>query len=555
MLRFTTYFPHVDNVYSHRSTQRYKRKPFISHYWDCRLKGRPAGTPKSDDPNKKKRKRVARERDLCDVKIKITEYLPGTTREEIAGHLGQPPSSANPFWNTIEQMLGATQDPWDAATAAIAGGQTAQSQLGVTTKRFFTVQRVNGTNVNSKVEEIAGGHRHSLADSDRIKKNSVVRWRLKNEKAEKDKMKVQQVRVNFHWSRIPCISSCKSTKWDDRGGARKSNGHCITPLRFPLRHPSLSSMSCSRLLRSFNPRLASFSLLRPQPLLLHPSVFHTSATRYEFTTNTTKMADLDANQKQDPAKKTYHKKATGPALATVKRHSKEDPLKLFGGCFCPFVQRVWISLEHKGIPYQYIEVDPYKKPEALLAINPRGLIPAIKHGNWGCYESSVLMEYLEDLEQGPMLLPRDAKFRATSRLWSDHINRHIVPSFYRYLQEQDSQKQVEHATEFKTEITKLVDAADPIGPFFLGPQMTFVDVQIAPWVLRLRRVLKPYRGWPEPEPGSRWAKWVEAIEGNEAIRATTSTDELYLDSYERYAENRPNTSQVANAVNSGRGLP
>src|ERR1700761_4220864 len=73
--RFETYFPHVDNVYSHRSTQKYKRKPLGSHYWDCRLKGRPPGTPKSDDPNKKKRKRQARERDLCDVKIKITEYF------------------------------------------------------------------------------------------------------------------------------------------------------------------------------------------------------------------------------------------------------------------------------------------------------------------------------------------------------------------------------------------------------------------------------------------------------------------------------------------------
>ncbi|KAF2652867.1 hypothetical protein K491DRAFT_28681 [Lophiostoma macrostomum CBS 122681] len=72
---FTTYFPHVDNVYSHRSSQRHKRKRFVSHYWDCRLKGRPPGTKKSTDPEKKKRKRVARERDLCEVKIKITEYF------------------------------------------------------------------------------------------------------------------------------------------------------------------------------------------------------------------------------------------------------------------------------------------------------------------------------------------------------------------------------------------------------------------------------------------------------------------------------------------------
>ena len=74
-------------------------------------------------------------------------------------------------------------------------------------------------------------------------------------------------------------------------------------------------------------------------------------------------------------------------------------------------------------------------------------------------------------------------------------------------------------------------------------------------MLRLRRVLGPYRGWPEPEEGSRWKAWVDAIDREPSVVATTSTDELYLDSYERYAENRPGTSQLADAVNSGRGLP
>ena len=60
----------------------------------------------------------------------------------------------------------------------------------------------------------------------------------------------------------------------------------------------------------------------------------------------------------------------------------------------PFVQRVWIALEAKGIQYQYIEVDPYKKPQALLDVNPRGLVPGIRHGDWGCGESTVLMEYV-----------------------------------------------------------------------------------------------------------------------------------------------------------------
>ena len=151
------------------------------------------------------------------------------------------------------------------------------------------------------------------------------------------------------------------------------------------------------------------------------------------------------------------------------------------------------------------------------------------------------MEYLEDLNTGYPLLPAtlDARARAHSRLWTDHVNRRIVPLFYAVLQAQETQRQIDKAGELKEEIAKLVEAADPAGPFFLGGSVSFVDVQFAPWMLRLRRVLKPYRGWPDPEPGSRWAAWVDAVEGNEGIKATVSGDELYVDSYERYAGESP----------------
>ncbi|CAO2650718.1 Nn.00g020100.m01.CDS01 [Neocucurbitaria sp. VM-36] len=457
---FQTYFPHIDNVYSHRSTQRHKRKRFVSHYWDCRLKGRPPGTKKSTDPDKKKRKRVARERDLCDVKIKVTEYFDAREYEEQMGQ--RPPGvqddPTSPETTTapgstlaqVQQFYGQSQileqqpiQAWNMPPPNLAQPGMNMNQFapsappppGSPPKKFYTFQRVNGNGGNGKGDGVAGPHKHTLEESDRVKKNSVLRW----------------------------LAKCKK---DDR---KKSQGG-------------------------------------------------------------------------DPSKKTYHKKATGNALTTVKNHSKDDDLKLYGSCFCPFVQRVWISLEHKQIPYQYIEVDPYKKPQSLLDVNPRGLVPALRHGpTWSTHESTVIMEYLEDLNTGPPLLPPDARTRATSRLWSDHVNRNVIPWFYKLLQAQDQNDQIEHAKELRDQISKLVDAADPTGPFFLGSQISFVDVQIAPWMIRLRRVLAPYRGWPEAEEGSRWKKWVDAIEGDRSVRMTTSTDELYVESYERYAENRPGT--------------
>jgi glutathione S-transferase len=192
MHRFQTYFPHVDNVYSHRSTQRYKRKPFVSHYWDCRLKGRPPGTPKSNDPNKKKRKRTARERDLCDVKIKITEYFPGAMlRADFVPDGGQPQDQqGNNFF--------ASGQPGDQGIhqhqfgMPLVNNSLNTPHPGASGQRYYTIQRVNGNGGNGKGDGVPGPHKHALSESDRVKKNSVQRYEMKRDKEEKKTQVSQQ---------------------------------------------------------------------------------------------------------------------------------------------------------------------------------------------------------------------------------------------------------------------------------------------------------------------------------------------------------------------------
>jgi hypothetical protein len=234
---YLTYFPHVDNVYSHRSTQKYKRKPFVSHYWDCRLKGRPSGTPKSNDPNKKKRKRQARERDLCDVKIKVTEYFSAEQARQMG--LSAPGSDPNIFNGTDTAGLGASDmsmgegseltivledgvhgngsssNPGDPNFGLLQLPQRLpKGHPGANGKRWFTIQRVRGNPgggaVKDRRDSGANGlepeeeedstivdpnldldHKHSLEESDRIKKNSVQRWLMKEEK-EKKRMSVSR---------------------------------------------------------------------------------------------------------------------------------------------------------------------------------------------------------------------------------------------------------------------------------------------------------------------------------------------------------------------------
>lgn len=200
--RFTTYFPHVDNIYSHRSTQRYKRKPFMSHYWDCRLKGRPPGTRKSEDPNKRKRKRHARERDLCDVKIKVTEYFPGANRqmaEEIGESSMETPANIN---NLTSDPSGAFIQPQGSArpfgTLGSNDGSSVVEIPGSDSRKYYTIQRVNGNGGNGKFDGTAGPHKHSLEESDRVKKNSVLRQLLMEEKANKKTQVSNPLQEGFH---------------------------------------------------------------------------------------------------------------------------------------------------------------------------------------------------------------------------------------------------------------------------------------------------------------------------------------------------------------------
>ena len=58
-------------------------------------------------------------------------------------------------------------------------------QPGLDGSRYYTVQRVNGNGANGKCDATAGPHKHTLEESDRIKKSSVGRFFLKEEKVKR----------------------------------------------------------------------------------------------------------------------------------------------------------------------------------------------------------------------------------------------------------------------------------------------------------------------------------------------------------------------------------
>lgn len=248
------------------------------------------------------------------------------------------------------------------------------------------------------------------------------------------------------------------------------------------------------------------------------------------------------------------------------------------------MQRVWLALEEKHIPYQYIEVNPYHKPASLLALNPRGLVPTLSvpvaknpsvSKQKPLYESTVILEYLEEAfpDYRPRLLPDDPYERARARIWIDYVTSRIIPAFHRFLQYQPPEGASEDAaaeglakvrSEFLGHLKEWTRAMDPEGPYFLGKDLSLPDVALAPWAIRLW-VFDEFKsgGLGIPVEGSagedepvwqRWRRWLTAIESRRSVQETTSEKQYYLPIYKRYADNVAQ-SELAKAIRAGRGVP
>ena len=279
-----------------------------------------------------------------------------------------------------------------------------------------------------------------------------------------------------------------------------------------------------------------------------------------------------------PVDTELYPRASGAAASLVAAHSKPEVLKFYAGWFCPFVQRVWLVLEEKKIPYQYIEINPYHKAKSFLELNPRGLVPTLTcptgpDGRYTkpLYESNIICEYLEESyrdtsEHGPSLMPSDPYEKARCRIWIDFIGSRIVPAFYRFCQHQShSSYSIEGArAEFLEHLKTFINEADEEGPFFLGPDLSLVDTALAPWLIRLwvfdhfktggLGIPKAGEGAKDEAVWNRWRKWAAAVENRRSVQETTSSREQYIPAYQRYAEDTTQ-SQVAQATRSGRSLP
>ena len=91
-------------------------------------------------------------------------------------------------------------------------------------------------------------------------------------------------------------------------------------------------------------------------------------------------------------------------------------MKLYTHSLSPFSGKVRIALDEKGLAFEEEQLPITRqailhKPKALLDANPRGQVPTLVASDLVLYDSTVILEWLEEHQPEPALLPPGADAR------------------------------------------------------------------------------------------------------------------------------------------------
>jgi len=96
----------------------------------------------------------------------------------------------------------------------------------------------------------------------------------------------------------------------------------------------------------------------------------------------------------------------------------------------PYAQKNKIALYEKGVPFELkmpTGIGSGHADSDFIAANPRAEVPALIDDGFAIFDSTIILEYIEEKFPTPPLLPRDPKLRAQARMIEEAMDTHYEP--------------------------------------------------------------------------------------------------------------------------------
>ena len=200
---------------------------------------------------------------------------------------------------------------------------------------------------------------------------------------------------------------------------------------------------------------------------------------------------------------------------------RRSVMTLYSGEVDILSHRARIVLAEKAVTVDVINIDKNKPSEDLLELNPYNSLPTLVDRDLVLYNSSIIMEYLDERFPHPPLLPVYPVARAKSRLMMYRIDQ----DWYSLVDQiQNSEKKVvdKARKELQESLTSLAPVFGDME-FFLSEDFSLIDCAIAPILWRLPRL-----GVKLPPRAKAVHKYAERVFTRESFEASLTEAEREL---------------------------
>ena len=200
----------------------------------------------------------------------------------------------------------------------------------------------------------------------------------------------------------------------------------------------------------------------------------------------------------------------------------------------PYAQKCKIALVEKGIPFEAKVPQAFGTgatgDQSFIAQNPRHEVPALVDGDFQIFDSTVILEYLEDKWPEPALLPKDPAARARLRMLEDvmdtqyeAINWGILEILgFRRAGGPLREQLLTRATDQTARLQAWLEQKLAGGRWFSGERFGWGDVAVVP------HINISVGNGNGPKKGSPLADWLARANARESVAACQAAAETFL---------------------------
>lgn len=212
-------------------------------------------------------------------------------------------------------------------------------------------------------------------------------------------------------------------------------------------------------------------------------------------------------------------------------------MKLYSAPLSLFSRKVETALREKAIDFER-EMVPFTQAQGyeqrhpvVLEVNPKRQVPVLIDGELALFDSSLIFEYLEDLQPSPPLYPADMRLRARCRLLELIGDEVLAPLAIRlgYRTEpltEDAQVQMQRQAagrQAEADIAKLLaNLTVRLGTNgFFGGEFSYADIALfmgVLWVLRLNG--------PRLDTWPALGRWYARVGARPSVAVAVAVDEI-----------------------------